>query len=239
MKTIEDEYMKEQIRKLIRSLEADVCGFAHIERFDNAPTGYNMKRTVKVMGTIILVFIGSLCACLLIVWINSPGKLTPLKDTEGKIIQGFVSEKVWIEINGIKQGMFIRGENPQNPVILYLHGGPGTPLLQFIEYLEKSERLEKYFTVCYWDQRGAGMTYSKSTDISTMTAEQMVEDTREVTKYLKSRFGQDKIYLFGHSWDHTLALKQSKNILKTILRILALAKYQILRNRNAYPMIIC
>ena len=76
-------------------------------------------------------------------------------------------------------------------------------MLQFISYLEKrehqNEHLEKYFTVCYWDQRGAGMTYSRSTDPSTMTVEQMVEDTREVTEYLISRFGQDKIYLLGHS----------------------------------------
>jgi len=90
--------------------------------------------------------------------ITSPGKLPQFKDVQGNSIPVSMSEKVWVEVNGISQGMFIRGENPQNPVILYLHGGPGTPMLQFISYLEESERLEKYFTVCYWDQRGAGMT---------------------------------------------------------------------------------
>lgn len=149
-----------------------------------------------------IIFIG-----LLIIFINSPGKLVPLKDTRGNVIQGCVSEKVWVEINGIKQGMFIRGENPQNPVILYLHGGPGTPMLQFITYLEKEERLEKYFTVCYWDQRGSGMTYNRSTDPATLTVAQMVEDTRAVTEYLKSRFGQNKIYLVGHSWGSYLGVK--------------------------------
>ena len=140
-------------------------------------------------------------------FLNSPGRLTPLKDTQGNIIPGSVSEKVWIDINGIKQGMFIRGEDIQNPVLLYLHGGPGTPLFQFISYLEKEERLERYFTVCYWDQRGAGMTYDKSTDPTTMTVDQLVEDTREVTEYLKSRFGQNKIYLLGHSWGSYLGVK--------------------------------
>lgn len=134
-------------------------------------------------------------------------KLPPLKDTQGKVIQGSISEKVWVEINGIKQGMFIRGENSKNPIILYLHGGPGTPMLQFITYLEKEVRLEKYFTVCYWDQRGSGMTYNKSTDPEAMTVAQMVEDTREVSEYLKSRFGQDKIYLIGHSWGSYLGVK--------------------------------
>jgi len=159
---------------------------------------------------VILSLLGVLFIGLLVILINSPGKLPPLKDERGKVIQGSVSEKAWVTIGGIKQGMFIRGENPTNPVILYVHGGPGTPMLQFISYLEKGEKrehLEKYFTVCYWDQRGAGMTYSKSTDPSTMTVEQMVEDTREVTEYLKSRFNQDKIYIIGHSWGSYLGVK--------------------------------
>ncbi len=156
---------------------------------------------------IVLSCIGILFIGLLIILVNSPGKLSPLKEMQGAVIEGSISEKVWIEVNGIKQGMFIRGENRQNPVILYLHGGPGTPMLQFISYLEKSERLETYFTVCYWDQRGAGMTYSRLTDPSTMTVEQMIEDTRAVTEYLKSRFGQNKIYLLGHSWGSYLGVK--------------------------------
>jgi pimeloyl-ACP methyl ester carboxylesterase len=169
------------------------------------------RRTiVKVLFSIIAIICGIIFVCLLVILINSPGKLPPLTDGQGIVIPGSISEKVWLEVGGIKQGMFIRGEDPTNPVILYVHGGPGTPMLQFISYLEKreeSELLEKYFTVCYWDQRGAGMTYSKSTDPSTMTLEQMVEDTREVTQYLKSRFGQDKIYLLGHSWGSYLGGK--------------------------------
>ncbi len=163
------------------------------------------------MLTVLFSIIGVIFICLLaifvIILINSPGKLEPLRDEQGAVIQGSISEKVWVEINGIEQGMFIRGENPENPVILYVHGGPGTPLLQFISYLETSERLEKYFTICYWDQRGSGMTYDKSTDPATMTLEQMVEDTHEVTEYLISRFGQDKIYLLGHSWGSYLGVK--------------------------------
>ena len=155
----------------------------------------------------LFLIIGIIFISLLIVFINSPGKLPPLKDTQGNKIQGSISEKVWIDVNGLRQGIFIRGENSQNPIVLYLHGGPGTPMLQFITYLEKEVRLEKYFTVCYWEQRGSGMTYHKSTDPSTMTAVQMVEDTRQVTEYLKSRFGQDKIYLIGHSWGSYLGVK--------------------------------
>ena len=165
------------------------------------------KKVAMALFSVLLSILGILFIGFLLLLINSPGKLEPLKDGQGNVIQGSISEKAWVEINNVKQGMFIRSENPENPVVLYLHGGPGVPLLQFISYLEKSERLEKYFTVCYWDQRGAGMTYSKSTDPSTMTLDQMVEDTREVTEYLKSRFGQDKIYLIGHSWGSYLGVK--------------------------------
>jgi dipeptidyl aminopeptidase/acylaminoacyl peptidase len=79
------------------------------------------------MLVIALSFVGVLFIGLAIVLANSPSKLEPLKDEQGNVIQGSIAEKEWVEINGIKQGMFIRGENSQNPVILYLHGGPGTP----------------------------------------------------------------------------------------------------------------
>jgi len=153
----------------------------------------------------------AVCSGVLAVLVNSPGRLPPLRDPDGRVIEGSISEKVFIEAGGIRQGLFIRGENPQNPVILYLHGGPGTPMLQFIDYLEKTRspaaRLEQYFTVCYWDQRGSGMTYTGGADPSSMTVEQMVEDTREVTSYLRERFGQEKIYLLGHSWGTYLGVK--------------------------------
>lgn len=178
--------------------------------------------------------------CLLIVFINSPGKLAPLKNTLGNVIQGSISEKIWIKVGGIKQGLFIRGENVQNPVILYLHGGPGMPLLQFITYLEKEERLEKYFTVCYWDQRGAGMTYTKSTDPKAMTVEQMVEDAHEVTEYLKSRFGQDKILLLGHSWGSYLGVKTIEKYPKHYLAYIGIGQItnQSESERLAYDYIL-
>lgn len=141
------------------------------------------------------------------VWIGSQGKLPKLREKNGRIIPGAISEKVWLDVNGEKQGMFIRSENSANPAILYLHGGPGTPMLPFISYLEENERLEKYFTVCYWDQRGSGMSYSSKSDPGSLTLEQMVRDTHVVTQYIKSRFKQEKIYLIGHSWGSYLGVK--------------------------------
>jgi pimeloyl-ACP methyl ester carboxylesterase len=163
----------------------------------------------RVLLKLLCIVIGIVLLAVIVVLINSPGKLPPLGDAQGNIIEGAISEKVFVEIGGIEQGMFIRGENPDNPVLLYVHGGPGTPMMQFISYLEtpETERLEKYFTVCYWEQRGSGMTYSSDTDPANMTIEQMVEDTREATEYLQKRFGQEKIYMMGHSWGTFLGVK--------------------------------
>ncbi|MDD4778767.1 MAG: hypothetical protein PHV53_10835 [Fermentimonas sp.] len=140
-----------------------------------------MKKALKILLIILLSIAGMLLISLLVLAFYSPGKLEALKDKDGKEITGSLSEKNLTKIGGIKQGFFIRSENPENPVILFLHGGPGSPEFAMFSPFETSERLEKYFTVCYWDQRGAGMSFSKSIDPATMTVEQMVEDTRQMT----------------------------------------------------------
>jgi pimeloyl-ACP methyl ester carboxylesterase len=166
-----------------------------------------VKKVFKILGIAVLSIIGIVLVCLAVIVINSPGKLSPLKDAYGNEIVDSIARKQFIEIGGIQQGFFLRSENPENPVILFLHGGPGSPELPMLYPYEESERLEKYFTVCYWDQRGSGMTYNQSTDPSSMTLDQMIEDTRQMTEYLQKRFNQEKIFLMGHSWGSFLGIK--------------------------------
>jgi Predicted hydrolases or acyltransferases (alpha/beta hydrolase superfamily) len=166
-----------------------------------------MKRVGKVLLITLISIIGILLIGLIVMFIKSPGKIDPLKDATGKEIVGSLVEKNFIEIGGIRQGFFIRSENPENPVLLFLHGGPGSPELPYSVAYESPERLEKYFTVCYWEQRGAGMSFSESVEQGTMTVAQMVEDARQMTNYLQNRFKQEKIYLMGHSWGSYLGIK--------------------------------
>ena len=160
-----------------------------------------------MIGITLLSIVGIVVICFIVLAVCSPGKLEPLKDADGNEIAGALAEKTFVEIGGVRQGMFIRSENPQNPVILYLHGGPGSPELPMILPYEKEERLEKYFTVCYWDQRGAGMSFDGPLAPADVAVERFVEDAREVTDYLRERFGVDKIYLMGHSWGSYLGVK--------------------------------
>jgi pimeloyl-ACP methyl ester carboxylesterase len=67
--------------------------------------------------------------------------------------------------------------------------------------------LDRVFTVCWWEQRGAGLSYSPTVPRETMTVDQLIADTLEVARTLRERFGQDKIYLMGHSWGSFIAIQ--------------------------------
>lgn len=154
----------------------------------------------------ILFFIIFFLFCFIVfLLVKSPGKLTPMVKNDGAYSKG-LAEKIKLPIGNHLQGLFIMSHNPDNPVLLFLHGGPGSPELPLIYSKDNPDPLENDFTVCYWDQRGAGMSL-KNTSEETMTLEQLVADTLEVTRYLKERFGQEKIYLMGHSWGSYLGIK--------------------------------
>ena len=127
----------------------------------------------------------------------SPRQPKPLKDAQGNKIAGSISEKIFVEINQWKQGMFISGIDSTKPVLLFLHGGPGMP--EYAISRKYPMILEKHFTVCWWEQRGAGMSYKSKMKKEDLTFEMLIDDIIEVSKYLKSRFKKDKIYLMAHS----------------------------------------
>lgn len=145
----------------------------------------------------LLIFI-----CLLL--IVSPGRPEQFRDDSGNQLPESISEKTFVTIGGVKQGMFIRGKNTDNPVLLYLHGGPAFPNYFLVDKYDP--RLEDYFTVCYWEQRGGGLSYTPDVTLESMTLEQLAADAVEVTNYLRNRFGREKIYLIAHSGGTTLGL---------------------------------
>ncbi len=140
---------------------------------------------------------------LLLVW--SPGKPIPFLDKSGNPLAGSISEKIHVPINGVEQGMFIESKNKANQVLLFVHGGPGMPT-HFLNRLYPTG-LENLFTVCWWEQRGAGLSYIPRLGPETLTVEQLVADMLAVTNYLRQRFGQEKIYLMGHSWGSFLGIQ--------------------------------
>ena len=108
-----------------------------------------------------------------------------------------------IPIGGCGQWVLERSEDVSNPVLLYLHGGPGTS--QLTSNRRNTRHLEKYFTVVNWDQRGAGKSYRAISDAGKMNIDQFVADTRELTVYLLAKFHQERLVLAGHSWGSVIA----------------------------------
>lgn len=122
-----------------------------------------------------------------------------------------IDEAQYVPIGGIDQFISIRGEDRNNPVILFLHGGPGDATNPW-GYLAFRSWLE-YFTVVQWDQRGAGRTLHKSgPDIApTITVERMTQDGIELAEYLRKSLQKDKLILVGHSWGSVLGLSIAKS----------------------------
>lgn len=151
----------------------------------------------------LLLFILLIAGIFLFLLVNSPGKPKPFLDENGAVIPNSISEKRYLELNGAEFGLFIKGKDKNNPLLLMLHGGMP---FYFITQ-EYPTGLEELFTVVWWDQRGAGLSYNSKYNYQDITVDDLVEDTKEVTDYLRNRFSQDKIYLMGHSGGTYLGIK--------------------------------
>lgn len=108
-----------------------------------------------------------------------------------------IVEKTFITIGGIEQWITIRGEDRRNPVLFFVHGGPGSVYSIFAPLLRS---WEQYFTLVQWDQRGAGKTFRRNgkEGNSPLTFERLVQDGIEVAEFLRSRLCQP-IILVGSS----------------------------------------
>ena len=158
-----------------------------------------------------------------------------------------------ISLGGINQWISIRTKDVQKPILLYLHGGPGTPVMPLFRHFQAP--LEDHFTVVQWEQRGAGKSFSWRLPKESMTIEQFISDLHELIILLCKRFNKEKIYLMGHSWGSVLGIKtvqrypqlfhayigvgQSSNIVETEKRMyqFALNKSDELGDKKAVKML--
>jgi proline iminopeptidase len=119
-----------------------------------------------------------------------------------------VNEAITARIGGIDQALTIRGKDRANPILIVVHGGPGTPEMAMSWTYQRG--WEDYFTVVQWDQRGTGKTYrlNDAADVEgTFTIERMRDDLIEVIDFVRARLGQEKVILLGHSWGTVIGLQ--------------------------------
>lgn len=122
-----------------------------------------------------------------------------------------VDEGIYVTLGGQEQYLLIRGENVENPVLIWLHGGPSSPD-SFANYTFQKHLVDEY-TVVNWDQRGCGRTYYRNRDTDpnyeTASFEQAQADLDELVDYLTDRFNTDKVIIVGHSYGTMLGSKYS------------------------------
>lgn len=150
-----------------------------------------VKRMLKVVGIALLSII------LLVVLVPVTGRI--INACKNRITgENGIQESTYIDVNGIKQYIQIRGEDVSNPIMIFIHGGPAGPMGYVSAYYQKF--LEEDLTIINYDQRGCGRTYFANDADSTTNVELLIEDLNGIVEYAKERFGQEKVIIAGHSW---------------------------------------
>jgi pimeloyl-ACP methyl ester carboxylesterase len=146
--------------------------------------------------------------------------------------------KVRVRVNGVDQGIVLCGQDASHPVLLWVHGGPGMPDYPLTQRYPTG--LEDLFTIAWWDQRGAARSFDPHIPPATMTAERFVEDTLAVADHLRERFGQDRIYLLGHSWGSFIAIQAAARAPERFRAYLGMAQlvHQLESEKLAYDHLL-
>ena len=135
----------------------------------------------------------------------TPASTPAILGADGEPMPGSIAELTSVQIGSCDQELLIRGDNTSNPVLLYLSGGPGQSDLAYPRAL--FGELEQNFTIVCWDKRGTDYAYPELDPTPTLTFDNSINDTIDVTNYLRERFHQDKIYLLGESYGTILAVR--------------------------------
>ena len=128
----------------------------------------------------------------------------PIVDQAGVQVETGIAMFEKVMLGGVEQTILIRAHDPANPVLLFLHGGPGSPETPLVVHF--NQELEKHFVVVNWDQRGAGKSFSKKIPEESFTIDKFAEDTHQLVTWLKQKYDQEKIFLVGHSWGSGLGM---------------------------------
>lgn len=155
------------------------------------------RQSLLILAGIALVSLLSIAASQYFVF------TPPITDANEKPFPGSIASLEKVNLNGSAQWISIRGKDVNNPVLLFLAGGPGGS--QLVTERRALGALEDHFVVVNWEQPGAGKSFD-AVDRSTLTPERYVTDGIVLVNYLRERFDEEKVYVLGESWGSTLGI---------------------------------
>ena len=195
------------------------------------------KLPVRILGWIGGTILGVLAACFVI----AIGCRNANYIQHYSLVKKGVDEGVYIELGGQEQYVLMRGNDAENPVMIYLHGGPSSAdtyaTYGFSKYLTDD------YTVLAWDQRGCGRTYFRNSDKdpenTTATFAQALTDLDELVDYACERFGQEKVIIVGHSYgtilgsEYALAYPDKVSAYVSVAQVVSLEKMVVYSYEDA------
>ena len=124
-----------------------------------------------------------------------------------------IDETYLVTINGARQKIRLLGESRANPVILFVHGGPGFPNRHKIRKTLSS--LTSRYTLACYDERGTGGSYSVSLFPYRLRIDDLIDDVIGWANWLRKKFRKEKIYVVAESFGSylaTLAVKKAPEL---------------------------
>lgn len=130
-----------------------------------------------------------------------------IKDLDSIANPNGIQERYKAQIGGIDQWVYVRGQNKDNPMILFVHGGPASPISPVMWMFQRP--IEEYFTVVNYDQRASGKTYNANDTLrlnNTIKIDQYVDDAIQLAELIKQKYKKKKVILIGHSWGTVISM---------------------------------
>ncbi len=113
-------------------------------------------------------------------------------------------------LGGYQQKVVLDGMSKNAPVVLFLHGGPGSPFPFSAGSRGMFPEFTEHFIMVYWDQLGCGINNHVIDD--TFTVDMFVEMTVDLVKALRIEFPDNRLLLLGASWGSVLAAKTAERL---------------------------
>lgn len=162
----------------------------------------DQKRLAGLKRNTVLLAVNLILTGGIMIFSQLTAKTPSILDDQGKPLAGSIAELQKVNLNGRQEWISVRGNHAENPVLLFLAGGPGGTQMAAVRH--DLSRLEEHFVVVVWDQPGSGKSYRAGG--AGLTVNTYIEDGLALTKYLQEQFKQDKIYLVGESWGSALGI---------------------------------